>query len=252
MIIVFGARIANPRERIDWQKEEGAISQSRRTTITSHVAWSTSSTLRINGQNVTSVTSYNEDGTASHYQFNADGDLVSLKSENANGQISQIYGKELYDLPASNNGNLHGSLASSESLIFNDISDQKMYPGVKIYETNLLGDGKEYERGISINGPDGSVILVSPNSSLKLLQHEYGHFLDMYYGSGNTLPFLPKSANFNVLVGLPSLYNEVTGVGGIHKYFYSEIRANNFAVAWFGSSLAKDFSTSYPHTIPRR
>ncbi len=75
---------------------------------------------------------------------------------------------------------------------FNNVSDQKMFPGVAIYETPIASGG------ITLVGPNKTaLILVHPNASTALKQHEYGHYLDMKYGSG-TLGILPNDLTFNI------------------------------------------------------
>jgi RHS repeat-associated protein len=115
---------------------------------------------------------------------------------------------------------------------FKNISDQKNYPGISIFETKFISTGTAVTLpglGIfvheSIQGFDRKIIL----------QHEYGHFLDYKYsadlkGSGN--PML----SFYLIIGLPSIIDLIRGANyDEHHNFYTEKRADIWAKIWFGN-----------------
>lgn len=121
------------------------------------------------------------------------------------------------------------------------------YPGIKIYETSLA---------IGAITLPGIGILVYPGGGKDkaLLQHEYGHYLDYKFsGDLNFHPKSPSSAlNFYMMIGIPSLLNtipfvnELPGLDGSHRNYWTEIRANQWAESWFGDNLAPDFKNRFP------
>ena len=123
-----------------------------------------------------------------------------------------------------------------------DISDPIKYPGVKIYETTLMKEGT----GVTLPGI-GIFIYPQKDADKKerLLQHEYGHFRD-YINSPEKKHDITYTFNFYSTVGIASLVNELTGLGGPHSSFWTEIRANKEAVKFFGDKLQKDFTKYYP------
>lgn len=119
---------------------------------------------------------------------------------------------------------------------FKNISDQKNYPGIKIYETSLIA------KGSAVTLP-GIGILIHSNISgpirTQILQHEYGHFLDYTFSSdlkigGNS------SLSFYKFIGIPSIFNIASGIGGDHKSFWTEARADNWAKICFGNKYLGD------------
>jgi hypothetical protein len=129
---------------------------------------------------------------------------------------------------------------------FNNVSDQKMFPGVAIYETPLASGG------ITLVAPGkNALILVHPNSSLKLKQHEYGHYLDMKNGVGTLGGIIPNDFTFNVIMGIPSLINAMYDDYEGHRNFYSEISANQQSYIFFlnQGTLASDYD--YPTTMKK-
>lgn len=97
----------------------------------------------------------------------------------------------------------------------------------------------------------GFGILVHPyyqgQNRTKVLQHEYGHFFDYKYAIGPPSNFsgTPAEISFYTFIGIPSLFNAATGIGGDHEDFWTEIRANKWAEIWFGSSYIRD-EKNYP------
>ncbi|MBX2913135.1 MAG: hypothetical protein KF717_13235 [Cyclobacteriaceae bacterium] len=112
-----------------------------------------------------------------------------------------------------------------------DISSPE-YPGVKIYETSLM---REYS-GVTLPGIG---ILIHPSvrgvSRTKMLQHEYGHFLDSQYFKG---------ARFYTEIGIPSIWNTISDPSS-HDSYWTEIRANKRAERFFGENYIPD-PINYP------
>jgi hypothetical protein len=54
-----------------------------------------------------------------------------------------------------------------------------------------------------------------------------------------------SSLNFYALIGIPSLINAGTGLGGKNCHFWTEKRANQWAKIWFRSSYIID-ERNYP------
>jgi hypothetical protein len=123
-----------------------------------------------------------------------------------------------------------------------NLSDPKQYPGISIYQNNDKSDMTAVTLpgfGIYIGGG------YSGRSLTRVMQHEYGHYLDYrfspdlnYNGQGFT--------NFYLMIGVPSLFNATTGIGGVHPSYWTEIRANQWAQIWFGKNLDADFLKEYP------
>lgn len=76
-----------------------------------------------------------------------------------------------------------------------------------------------------------------------VIQHEYGHYLD-YKHSIDLRPF--PFLQFYVRIGIPSLFNAITGIGGPHKTYWTEIRANRMAKKYLGDQLLKGFTQYFP------
>ncbi len=83
-----------------------------------------------------------------------------------------------------------------------------------------------------------------------LLQHEYGHYLD--YKLSIDLNYNLQSPsnifNFYIGIGLPSLLNAATGIGGDHGSYWTETRANDWATIWFGDKIAPGFTDYFPNS----
>lgn len=120
-----------------------------------------------------------------------------------------------------------------------EISDEKNYPGVKIYQSRLVAYGS------AVTLP-GIGILIHPSITgidmVQTLQHEYGHYLDYKFSPDlNQNMQSPSSMlNFYVAIGIPSIFNAATGFGGNHYSYWTEIRANQWAKNWFGASYISD------------
>ncbi|MFP5040288.1 RHS repeat-associated core domain-containing protein [Parasediminibacterium sp. JCM 36343] len=120
--------------------------------------------------------------------------------------------------------------------------DKKLYPGIDFYKNDNL---KDYDAvtlpgiGIFIGGG------VNGDRETRLMQHEYGHYLD--YKHSPDLNFDGKGLfNFYLSIGVSSIFNMATGIGGNHSFYWTELRANNYAYMWFGNNLAPDFTIRYP------
>lgn len=127
--------------------------------------------------------------------------------------------------------------AQSSGRVDINLSDPKQYPGINIYQNNDKSDMTAVTLpgfGIYIGGG------FSGRSLNRVIQHEYGHYLDYrfsldlnYNGQGFT--------NFYLMIGVPSLFNAATDIGGSHSSYWTEIRANKWAEIWFGKNLDPDF-----------
>lgn len=136
--------------------------------------------------------------------------------------------------------NQESSSVSDGDPPFNDISDPIKYPEVKIYESDYILD----RTAVSIPGVG---IFIHPSykgiGRIKVLQHEYGHYLDAKYNIGLTYNSVGYT-NFYLMVGIPSLITS-TGLFGEHKSYSYEIRANKWAKWFFGNNYITD-ETNYP------
>jgi hypothetical protein len=81
-------------------------------------------------------------------------------------------------------------------------------------------------------------------SLTRVMQHEYGHYLDSEYSTFNNVT--PSIVNFYLGIGIPSIFNAATGIGGPHGNYWTEIRANQWAEIWFGKNLDPRFLEYYP------
>ena len=135
--------------------------------------------------------------------------------------------------------------------LLKEISDPVNFPGIKLFETNLV------LKGSAICLPGIGIFVhykTNGQSRNRVLQHEYGHFLD--YKTSKDLrrkrtlnsPFL----GFYLCIGLPSilntipLMNKIPGLQGNHRDYWTEVRANKLAADWFGDQLAADFNKFHP------
>ncbi|MCK6603251.1 MAG: RHS repeat-associated core domain-containing protein, partial [Bacteroidetes bacterium] len=124
---------------------------------------------------------------------------------------------------------------------FKDVSNSEKYPGVKIFETPLASAG-----GITLPGLGIFVYPGAPNREPDLVAHEYGHFLDFSYSpdlkSSSTL--YNNYIGYYLFIGIPSLTN-MTGLGGAHESFPTEVRANIWAKS-FGKFTPNYNKIRYP------
>jgi RHS repeat-associated protein len=120
------------------------------------------------------------------------------------------------------------------------------YPGVKIYESPLIA------KNTAVTLPGIGIVIhpsISGTSKTKVLQHEYGHFLDykvapdlnFYTPASPSIPIV----NFYIMIGIPSIINAATGLGGDHSSYWTEVRANQWAQSFFGSKYISD-PINYP------
>ncbi len=123
--------------------------------------------------------------------------------------------------------------------------------GIRAFRTRLIARGS----GICLPGIGIFIHLdIPPTAQKRILQHEYGHYLDYKYGvNGDRKRFLGSYLlGFYVKVGLPSLFNLVPGLNklapfaGPHGGYWTELRANQLAARHFGSLLASDFKRYFP------
>lgn len=54
------------------------------------------------------------------------------------------------------------------------------------------------------------------------------------------------------MIGVPSLFNAGTGVGGDHGDYWTEVRANKWSEIWFGNNLSPDFGPSSDYRFPTK
>ena len=123
-----------------------------------------------------------------------------------------------------------------------NISDKNKYPGIYIYQSGLIKSGT----AITLPGIGIIVSTTYHDQELeKVIQHEYGHFLDANHGNigGKRVNIVAKYTLFYLLIGLPSLIS--AAVSREHKYYWTEIRANNMAKEFFGRSYILD-EDNYP------
>jgi hypothetical protein len=134
---------------------------------------------------------------------------------------------------------------------FTDISSSD-YPGIKIYEskTDLVSG--------AVTLPGFGIFVYKGGSKDKgLLQHEYGHFLDYMFSGDINRPSMPGSPNipivsFYLMIGIPSIFNAGTGIGGDHGSYWTEIRANQWAEVWFGNNLSPEFGPGSNYRFPTK
>ena len=120
-----------------------------------------------------------------------------------------------------------------------NISDEKNFPWVKIYQTSAISKGTAVTLpgiGIVIHSDFKPGLLMT-----KILQHEYGHFLDFKFSidlnakiPGNlSNSFL----NYYLLIGMPSIFDLVKGSNyEKHQQLFTERRADRWAEIWFGNN----------------
>jgi hypothetical protein len=119
---------------------------------------------------------------------------------------------------------------------FNNIADTSKFPGVRVFQTDVI------PAGTAVALP-GIAILISFGYSgtelIKVLQHEYGHIIDARVGILKRGGKLLNYFLFYLLIGLPSLASAIINKER-HRYFWTEIRANRFAAAFFGQEYIND------------
>jgi hypothetical protein len=124
-------------------------------------------------------------------------------------------------------------------------------PGISVFKTAFIRSGS----GICLPGIGIFIhTKVEGEDFDRMLQHEYGHYLDFKIGfGGKRLTFLGSAfLGFYLLIGLSSILNLTPGFRliptfkGDHRTFWTEIRANTLASEFFGKLLAKDFERHYP------
>jgi hypothetical protein len=124
-------------------------------------------------------------------------------------------------------------------------------PGISVYQTSLI------RRGSGICLPGIGIFIhkeVKGEHFRRLVQHEYGHFLDFKNGlEGKRITLLGSAfLGFYLLIGLPSLLNLTAGFRllspfkGDHRTFWTELRANRLAKEFFGKELAPNFERYFP------
>ena len=111
---------------------------------------------------------------------------------------------------------------------FKNISYKSKYPNINIYRSSVI------KNGTAICLPGIGIIVSNFYQGIdleKVLQHEYGHFLDARHGIILTkrTPTLFKCLLFYMIIGIPSILSAAIGKRGEHKYFWTEIRANKIS-----------------------
>lgn len=134
------------------------------------------------------------------------------------------------------------------------IREIKNIPGVtdiRVFETDWIRE----RSGICL--PKIGIFVhsaFSESEKIRIIQHEYGHFLDFNFGLNGDRKQILGSAflGFYLGIGVPSLLNliplvnKIKSFEGDHKTFWTELRANQLAKAHFGVSIAPDFEHFFP------
>jgi hypothetical protein len=131
------------------------------------------------------------------------------------------------------------------------INDIENLSGIGVFQTRFILPGS----GICL--PGIGIFLhsgITGESRNRIIQHEFGHYLDYKFGVDGDRKKLLGSylLGFYVRIGVPSLLNLVWGINrlsafsGNHRRYWTEIRANRLAKAHFGNSLARDFESFFP------
>ncbi len=135
--------------------------------------------------------------------------------------------------------------------LLKEISDPVNFPGIQLFETNLILKGSAIclpKIGIFIHSG------IRGDTQKRILQHEYGHFLDYKLSKDLKRKRTLRSPiiGFYLGIGIPSmlntipLINKIPGLRGSHRDYWTEVRANRLAAQWFGDRLAADFSKFHP------
>jgi hypothetical protein len=139
--------------------------------------------------------------------------------------------------------------------VFREIKNIKGLRGIRVYETNWMISGS----GICLPGLGIFIHSdIRDQSKERIIQHEYGHFLDYQHGLENDQKvFLgSKLLGFYLLIGIPSLFNLIPMLNriplfeGEHRYFWTETRANRLAKEYFGAKIAENFDRYFPSQLP--
>jgi hypothetical protein len=126
---------------------------------------------------------------------------------------------------------------------YRNLSNSKQYPGISIYQNYDVSDKAAVTLpgfGIYIGGGYKGTQLT------KIMQHEYGHYLDYRFSPDLNINGMGFT-NFYLGIGLPSIFNAATGIGGPHSSFWTETRANRWAEIWFGKDYIRD-----PYIFPTK
>ncbi|QKG52852.1 RHS repeat-associated core domain-containing protein [Hymenobacter sp. BRD67] len=118
-----------------------------------------------------------------------------------------------------------------------DISDEKQYPGIKIYESSAV-----VKENTAVTIP-GIGIFIHPSikklARVQVLQHEYGHFLDFSFAPDINSPTQIPFVQYMFIIGIPSVFDLVRGSNSTeHHDFYTEQRADQWAAIYFGTNYA--------------
>ena len=136
-------------------------------------------------------------------------------------------------------------------ILIKKIDDIEKLEGIGVFRTRLMLPGS----GICLPGIGIFIHSDIPHkASKRIIQHEFGHYLDYRYGVDGDRKRLLGShlLGFYGKIGLPSLLNLVWGINripafaGDHRTFWAELRANRLASAHFGETLASDFAAFFP------
>lgn len=134
--------------------------------------------------------------------------------------------------------------------------NRELIRGIGVYRTSYIWPGS----GICL--PGIGIFIHKKVTGVhfdRMVQHEYGHFLDFQSGFGGDRKKILGSylLGFYVLIGLPSLLNLIPGFRwfsafrGEHRTFWTELRANRLAGEYFGNQLAPDFYRYFPLDNPK-
>jgi len=131
------------------------------------------------------------------------------------------------------------------------IKDIENLHGIGVFQTSLIWPGS----GICL--PAIGIFIhdsIPESARMRIIQHEYGHYLDYKFGDGRDQKrFLgSRLLGFYFKIGLPSILNLARGLNripafaGPHHTFWTETRANRLAKNHFGDTLAEDFDRFFP------
>jgi hypothetical protein len=101
-----------------------------------------------------------------------------------------------------------------------NLSNQSLYPGVKIFSSENMNGAVTL----------GNMIFINPGMERRgTLSHEYGHFLDFKYH------FRYNHADYIKGIGIPSIIS--AGGSGVHFNSSTEVRANILGGAYHNINL---------------
>lgn len=144
-----------------------------------------------------------------------------------------------------------GTSLVADTILIRKIRNIENLHGIGVFQTSLILAGT----GICLPGIGIFIHDSIPEIARKrIIQHEYGHYLDYKSGDGGDQKrFLGSHLlGFYLKIGLPSLLNLMWGINkipafsGNHRRFWTEIRANRLAKNHFGDTLAEDFDRFFP------